>query len=105
MVVNWTNPAIKDLKDFREYTRIINVSEYILKLVETTNFLIEQPKLGKIYLYTNGYIIRQLIHEKHIILYYIDDDTINIIAVIHHKQDTKRRIDYIKNFLQNNQSK
>lgn len=99
MVINWTNPAIQDLKDFAVYTQMSNVTDYIICLVESVNLLTGQPKLGKIFTYTNKYIIRQLIHEKHRIFYYIDDNIINIIAIIHHKQDVKRKIDYIKKYL------
>lgn len=77
---------------------MMDTTEYILRLVESTNLLTDYPKLGKIYFYNDGYTIRKLIHEKHIILYYINNDIIHIIAVIHHKQESKRRIDYIKNF-------
>lgn len=49
MVINWTRPAIRDLKDFKEYS-LTNTSDYILELTKNVNLLIEQPKLGKIFI-------------------------------------------------------
>ena len=28
MVINWTNPAIQDLKDFKQITKMLKVNEY-----------------------------------------------------------------------------
>ena len=99
MVINWTNPAVKDLKEFRDYTLKTNPSDYIFKLIETVDLLTSNPKSGKIFFYSNKHIVRQLIYKEHRIPYYIDNETIHIIAVIHHKQDIKRKIKYIKNYL------
>ena len=96
MVVKWTSLAIQDLKDFREVTKISRPTEYIIKLVQYVDFLKEQPRLGRIYFYTRGFIIRQLIYDKHRIFYYINEDTINILSVVHHRQDIQKKIDYIK---------
>ena len=64
MVINWTSPAIQDLKDFKKYTLKSNSKMYILGLVETVNFLTTSPKLGKIFFYFNKHIIRQLIYKE-----------------------------------------
>ena len=81
MVINWTNPAIIDLKEFKKITQKNNANEYIINLVNATNMLIENPRSGKIYTYINKIIIRQLIYKEHRIFYYLDNDTINIISV------------------------
>ena len=49
MVINWTRPAIRDIKDFKEYS-LTNTSDYILELTKNVNLLIEQPKFGKIFI-------------------------------------------------------
>lgn len=96
MVINWTNPAISDLESFKRTTKMNMATEYIKELVESTNLLLDYPRLGKIYIYTNTHIVRQLIHNQHKIFYYIDEDVINIVAIIHFKQDINKRINYIK---------
>lgn len=56
--------------------------------------------LGKIYDYIDNLIIRQLVYKEHKIYYYIENEkTIHILSLVHHKQDTKSRLDYIKKFL------
>ena len=96
MEINWTNPAIQDLKDFKTITKMLNPNDYILKLINNVNLLKEQPHLGKIYTYFNGYIVRQLVHEQHRIFYYEMEGTIHIVSVVHHRQDIKERIKYIQ---------
>lgn len=99
MVIIWSTSAINDLKDFKEYTKKSDSNEYILELINYADSLISNPRLGKIYSYVNETIIRQLIYKEHKIYYYIYDDNIHILALIHHRQDVKTRINYIKKFL------
>lgn len=98
MVVKWEKASKQDLKDFKNYSKSSNINEYITMLVRYVDDLAEQPYLGKIYLYTKGYIVRQLIYEKHKIFYYIEGDIIHIVAVIHHKQDVREKIKFIKKY-------
>ena len=98
MVIEWTNPAIQDLKEFKENSKIIDTTGYILKLVQYVKTLSEFSRLGKIYFYTKGYIIRQLVYQKHRIFYYINDNTIYILAIVHHRQDIQKKIRYIKKY-------
>ena len=99
MVVIWSTSAIGDLKEFKEYTQQSNSNAYILELISYVDTLIDNPRLGKIYSYINEIIIRQLIYREHKIYYYIEDDKIHILAIVHHRQDMKTRINYIKRFL------
>lgn len=96
MVIKWDKASIEDLKDFKNYSKSSNINQYISKMVRYVDVLAEQPRLGKIYLYTQGRIVRQLIYEKHRIFYYIDEDVIHIISVIHHRQSTQDKVEFIK---------
>lgn len=97
MVINWTKSAIVDLKNFNETTKKIHPTKYINELVQYANNLLDNPRLGKVYSYINENIIRKLVFKDHIIYYYISNDTeIFILAVIHHLENTKNRINYIK---------
>lgn len=98
MVIKWEKTSIEDLKDFKNYSKSSNINQYISKMVRYVDVLAEQPRLGKIYLYTEGYIIRQLIYEKHRIFYYIVEDVIHIISVIHYRQSTQERVEFIKKY-------
>ena len=99
MVIKWSNIAIQDLKDFKSITKMNDVNEYLINLVKSIEYLKDYPKLGKVFLYSKGTLVRQYIHEQHKILYYIENDTIHIIAIIHHKQDIKKKINFIKKYL------
>ena len=99
MVIKWTEPAFSDLNDFKSISQKENVSDYIMKLFEYSQQLKEFPKLGRIYHYYKKIIIRKLVYKEHSILYYIDEDIIYIIAVIHHKQDIIKKLKTINSLL------
>ena len=96
MEINWTNPAIQDLKDFKNITKMLNPNDYIKDLINNVDLLKEQSRLGKIYTYLNGCIVRQLVHEQHRVFYYEKEDIIHIVSVVHHKQDIKEKMKYIQ---------
>ena len=98
MVINWSSSAIDDLKEFKEYTKKSDSNKYILELIHYADNLITNPRLGKIYSYVNETIVRQLVYREHKIYYYIDDNKIHILTIVHHCQDMKTRINYIKKF-------
>ena len=81
MVINWSNFAIQNLKDFLEITKIYSPMEYVNNLFNFTNHL------GKHILDFNSYQIRQVIYEKHKILYSVVGNEIRILALIHASQD------------------
>ena len=96
MVIKWNKTSIEDLKNFKKYSKSSNINQYISKTVRYVDVLKEQPRIGKIYLYAKGHIIRQLIYEKHRIFYYIDEDVIHIISMIHHRQSIQDKVEFIK---------
>lgn len=98
MEINWTESAKNDLKEFKTITKKSNPNEYIKELVNNVKLLEDNKNLGKIYFYIKGYIIRQLVFEQHRIFYYEKNSIIHIIAVVHHKQDIKTKIKYIKKY-------
>ena len=98
MEINWTESAKNDLKEFRFITKKSNPNEYIKELVNNVKLLEDNKNLGKIYFYIKGYIVRQIIFEQHRIFHYEKNNIIHIIAVVHHKQDMKSKIKYIKNY-------
>ena len=87
MVINWSNFAIQNLKDFLEITKIYSPMEYVNNLFNFTNHLIDNNNLGKHILDFNSYKIRQVIYEKHKILYSVVGNEIRILALIHASQD------------------
>lgn len=102
MVIKWTKTAFDDLDEFKLITKKNNASEYIFNLFEFSKQLKDFPNLGTISYYTRKIVIRKLIYQEHSILYYVNNNTIYIIAVIHHKQDTNKKLKSIKKYLNNN---
>lgn len=98
MVINWTSTAVDDLNNFKKISQLRNTTDYIISLVESTNLLLNNPNLGKIYFHTSEFIIRQFIYQEHKILYYINQNTIHIISIIHHKENIKNKINFIKKY-------
>lgn len=99
MVIVWTSPAVNDLENFKKFSKKTNIKDYLKNLVEYAYDLKQNPRLGKVYTYTQGTIIRQLIYKEHKIYYSIEEEKIHILTVIHSRQDTKQRLIYIKNEL------
>lgn len=87
MVINWSEFAIENLRDFIKIAKIYNIAEYTDELFEYTDNLINNNFLGKYILTFNSYEIRQLVFKKHKILYYIYDNEVRILALIHSSQD------------------
>ena len=87
MVINWSEFAIENLRDFIKITKIYNIAEYTNELFEYTDNLINNNFLGKYILTSNSYEIRQLVFKNHKILYYVCDNEIRILALIHSSKD------------------
>ena len=64
MVIIWTTPAVTDLENYKNNTKKTNFKEYLKSLVEYVDDLKLNPRLGKVYTYVQGTIIRQLIIEN-----------------------------------------
>ena len=92
MVVIWTNLAKENLKKFKEITKKVNPDEYIEKLIKYVDDLKINNKLGKISTYIKGKIIRQLIYKEHTVYYFLEDEKIYILSVVHSREDSKRKL-------------
>ncbi len=100
MVVIWSKPAIDDLKNYLEHSKMITegkVQKYIESLVDYGNSLESNPNLGKEFLTYKNITIRQLLYKMHRIFYYVDNDEIIIIQIKH----TLRNIDYVIEIIKN----
>ena len=103
MVVIWQEQAKNDLKDYLDHTRIITegkARKYILSLVDYANSLAEFPYLGKSFYHYNNIEIRQLLYEMHRIFYYIKNNEVIIISVIHTSRSIENTMKYLKNIFQ-----
>lgn len=88
----WTEPSIKDLQNILEYIQKdaeYYAKVYVLKLVDSTEKLIEFPELGRITPETNRKDIREMIVDNYRIIYLLKNKDIYILTVIHCKRILK----------------
>lgn len=90
-------------KNYVQNSKIITedkISAYINDLVDYANSLENNPKLGKVlYIYKN-IKFRQLLYKMHRIFYYIENDEIIIIQVVHTSRNVDNTIKYFKDYFE-----
>ena len=47
MIIKWERTSIEDLKEFKKYSKISNINQYISKMVRYVDDLADKPRLGK----------------------------------------------------------
>jgi len=99
MVIKWSQYALNDIKEFKNYTKKTSPETYIRELFDLVSTLKDFPNLGFINMYINKKTIRKLIFNEHSIIYYIDGETIVIVAVIHHKQNISTKLNFLRNII------
>lgn len=105
MVIKWTPLAIEQLQNFIKMSKAEphNIKDYISSLVEFANNLLWSNDMGKVMLMLNNVKFRQLLYKKHRIIYYVKNDEIQIVSVIHTSQNLDKAIaileKYYKNYL------
>lgn len=88
--IKWTLPALDDVEDLKKH--IATSSEkysilFIKEIFEAVDQLEEFPKLGKIISQKFTPPIRQILVDNHKILYrYFENETLEILTVIHGSQ-------------------
>lgn len=91
--INHITQFIDDAKSGTEQT----AKKYIEKLIDYVEILNEMPNIGKTFASkVHKYELRQLLYKKHRIIYYLNNDRVVILAVIHTRLDVKKAIDRIK---------
>lgn len=86
MVVIWHDEAKRDLKNYSQHSKVVTdgkVKKYITDLADYANTLECMPNLGKDFIKYKGIVIKQLLFNMHRIFYYIENNEIIIIHVVH----------------------
>ena len=92
MKVVWTEPAEIDLDELFDYIARdapIYAEQYIDRILEAVTKLTDLPRVGRKVPEANSEHIRELIVQSQRVIYIIDDDwdTVNILALVHVRQD------------------
>lgn len=95
-MVIWSNPAKDDLKKIYDY--IAGDSKYYAikvsqEFVEKSEQLVKLPKMGRIVPEIEDPNIRELIIYSYRVIYEISPKRVEILAIIHGKQDFTKAFD------------
>lgn len=94
MKVEWTEPAVSDLKGIRDF--IARDSEYyatrfVEKIIEAVEKLKEFPRMGRSVPEAEHENIRELLLHTYRIIYRVETDRILVLTIIHGSRDLSQR--------------
>jgi addiction module RelE/StbE family toxin len=98
MKVVWTEPAETDLDELFDYIARdapIYAEQYIDRILEAVVKLTDVPRVGRKVPEADSDNIRELIVQSQRVIYAIDDDrdTVNVLALVHVRQDLAAKDD------------
>lgn len=89
-MVRWSRPAKQDLKqiyDFISRDSKFYAQKVVLAIVEKSEILKDFPNMGRIVPERNEERIREIFIYSHRMIYQINLDSVEILALIHSKKD------------------
>jgi toxin ParE1/3/4 len=94
MKIEWTEPAVLDLEDIRNY--ISRDSEYyaarfVEKIIEPVEGLEKLPKMGRFVPEAEGQNIREVLLHNYRIIYRVETECILVLSIIHGARDLRQR--------------
>jgi len=94
MRLDWSETAIRDLQDIHDY--ISRDSEYyasrfVERLLESVERLTAFPKLGRVVPEVRSTDIRELLFSSYRIVYHVERDRVQIVAVVHGARDWSQK--------------
>jgi addiction module RelE/StbE family toxin len=93
MKIHWTEPAIIDLENIRDYIAKDTPNyalEFVNKIMNTVEKLSEFPIIGRKVPEVSGELIREILFNNYRIIYQITSvDDLLILAIVHASRDIK----------------
>lgn len=89
MIIYWTDDAIDHVTAIGEYLRLTSISHseaIVNRFFDRARQLEDNPYLGPVYPKANLQKVRQLLVGNYRIIYYIGRSQIDILAVMHQRQ-------------------
>jgi len=95
MKLAWTEPALQDLENLREY--IAKDSEYyaarfVARIIDAAETLQELPRIGRVVPEAEDETIRELLFRNYRIMYRVEADRVLVLTVIHGNRDISQRM-------------
>ncbi|HKV10918.1 MAG TPA: type II toxin-antitoxin system RelE/ParE family toxin [Thermoanaerobaculia bacterium] len=94
MRIEWTEPALSDLADLRDYIARDseeNAVRFVGRLIHSVEKLSAFPQMGRRVPEAQDETIRELLFQNYRVLYRIDPTAIRILTILHGKQDLAGR--------------
>ena len=98
MVIKWTPLSKEQLQNFMKISKAEkhNIIKYVIELVNYTDSLLANNQMGKVLFILDKVEFRQLLYKKHRIIYYIKENEIQVISVIHTSQNLDKAINVLQ---------
>ena len=94
MIVEWTEPALSDMENIREYIGKDSeyyASQFIEKIIGAVEGLEKFPNIGRIIPEAENDNFRELLFSNYRIMYRVDTECIVVLAVIHDARDVLQK--------------
>jgi len=94
MKIEWTEPAILDLEDIRDFIRRDSkyyAARFVEKIIGAVESLQKFPKLGRNVPEAEEENIRELLLHNYRIIYRVETDRILVLTIIHGARDLSQR--------------
>jgi toxin ParE1/3/4 len=90
MKILWTDPAIEDLRNLHRYIAKdseVYASSFVERIILAVEKLANFPRLGRVVPEAEEQTIRELLYRNYRLIYRINGDLIEIIAVVQGRRD------------------
>ena len=90
MKILWTEPAIEDLRSLHSYIAKDSVdyaSSFVERIILSVDKLVDFPRIGRMVPEADQETIRELLYHNYRIIYRIKNELIEILTVVHGRQD------------------
>ncbi len=91
--LRWTERAVTDLAGIAEYisrTSAIYAESVVARMDYRLQLLREHPHMGKLAPEAEDLEVRELVVESHRVFYRVRPDAIELLAIVHGRQQTPR---------------
>ena len=93
MNIKWSEPSIEDLegiKDFIGRDSEFFANQFVSRIFESVEKLLVFPNMGRVVPEFEDEKIRELIFQNYRIIYYLEEEIIYILNIIHGARDVKK---------------
>jgi len=90
MKLSWTEPAIEDLRDLRDYIAAdsdFHAADFIASIITRAERLATFPMIGRRVPEAESENVREILYRSYRIIYRLTGERIDVLAVIHGSRD------------------